>query len=390
MKSTTITAALLALAVAAVGGAGGCSADNGRQFAMSDGDTDGDGDGDADNDADGDADGDGDTDPGLFGNLAGKVLTPSGDLPIPGALVYLTDDDASEIPDEVFCYECEDMTGKKWTLSAADGTWTIDDVPAGTYNIVTRKGFFQRQRQLVATGDDVQDVPEEYNTLPRENSDDGLDRIPNYAVLLSYPDHVFNLLAKLGMGDLDGSGSLTWGSESFDCYNDYMFSQPGYSDSAELFADEANLYHYHQIFFPCFSTELGFDFIAAQTDLIREYVAAGGKIYCTCCANYWNEYPFVEYIDYTGDDAGTWTLGIGRVGLYNTNGQIVDPAMRDWLEVVTSEDPDAFPFVNGYIQIEDLVAVDDGMGLDEDDGWVVPYAWVLDQSSYPGSPLTVT
>jgi hypothetical protein len=282
------------------------------------------------------------------------------------------------------------MTGKKWTLSGPDGSWVLEDVPPGSYNIVTRKGFFQRQREITATGDDVQDVPAEHTTLPGANGDDGLDQVPNYAVLMAYPDHAHDLLAKLGMGELDGLGQLVLGSESFDCFNDYMINHPGYPASSELFAEEDALHHYHMVFFPCFATLLGFDFIDSQTDVVREYVAAGGKTYTTCCANYWNEYAFEEYIDYNGDDAGYWDLGIGRVGQYNTSGQIVDPAMRDWLLVVTTADPDALPFTNGYIKIDELVSVNDGMGLEEDDGWVVPYAWVLDQVSYPGSPLTVT
>ena len=105
----------------------------------------------------------------------------------------------------------------------------------------------------------------------------------------------------------------------------------GWKLSSELFADDDNLYHYHMVFLPCFATELGFDFIDGQTDHVREYVAAGGKTYTTCCANYWNEYSFMEYIDYNGDDQGYWDLGIGRVGLYNTNGQVLNDEMRDWL-----------------------------------------------------------
>ncbi|MFW5739462.1 MAG: hypothetical protein ACOC1F_03760, partial [Myxococcota bacterium] len=34
--------------------------------------------------------------------------------------------------------------------------------------------------------------------------------------------------------------------------------------------------------------------------------------------------------------------------------------------------------------------VDDGHGLEEDNGVVKPYTWVQDNGSYPGSPLMVT
>ena len=111
------------------------------------------GDGGKDTDLDGGEDGSVDTDTGLAipdgppGNLYGTVMAPSGTFPIPGALVYLTVENGSEIPDHAFCYECEDMTGKEegvtWTLSNPDGSWELENVPSGTWNIVTRKGFFQ-------------------------------------------------------------------------------------------------------------------------------------------------------------------------------------------------------------------------------------------------------
>ena len=89
-----------------------------------------------------------DTTPAVVGALHGTVMAPSGEFPIPGALVYVTQGDGPEIPDSIYCYECEDMTGKNWALSAADGTWSIPDIPVGDWNIVTRKGFFQRQRAV--------------------------------------------------------------------------------------------------------------------------------------------------------------------------------------------------------------------------------------------------
>ncbi|MBW2278724.1 MAG: carboxypeptidase regulatory-like domain-containing protein, partial [Deltaproteobacteria bacterium] len=214
MSHTSIIALAMVLVVlGATGcdaaGGGGNGGNDSDADSDADGDTDADSDSDADSDADSDSDSDSDSD--IFGNLAGRVMAPSNEFPIYRALVYLTSSDAPEIPDNAYCYECEDMTGKKWTLSGPDGEWTIEDVPANTYNIVTRKGFFQRQRELVTTGEDVQDVPAEYTTLPGENSDDGLDQIPNYAVLMAYPDHAHDLLAKLGMGEADSMGALVFG-----------------------------------------------------------------------------------------------------------------------------------------------------------------------------------
>jgi hypothetical protein len=64
--------------------------------------------------------------------------------------------------------------------------------------------------------------------------------------------------------------------------------------------------------------------------------------------------------------------------------------MAAWLEVVTTESPSLFPFTDGYVKIDAIVDVYDGHGLEEDDYWVKPKAWVVDNGAYPGSPLIVT
>jgi hypothetical protein len=384
MKTPIIVTLIGALALSTTLGCEGADSPGGGNGG--DGDSDADGDGDADGDTDADSDSDGD--PGIFGNLSGTVMAPSGTFPIPEALVYITSGDGSEIPDGIFCYECEDMTGKKWTLSGPDGKWTIEQVPAGTHNIVTRKGFFQRQRQLVVTGDENQDVPMEYTTLPPEASGDGLDQIPNYAVLLNWYDRSEDLLAKLGMAELGGDGHIQFGTESFDVYNDGESGSSALGPSSMVFESEESLHHYHMVFFPCICNTLGTSFVQSHVAELRDYVAGGGKLYGSCYASQWAEFPFPEYIEFMGDDS---TYVVGSAGHYDTHGSITSDMMRDWLAVVTpTEDLDNYPFTGAWIKMDNTNDVDDGMGLEEDDGWVKPVTWVTDNVQYPGSPMTVT
>jgi hypothetical protein len=355
-------------------------------------DSDSDGDSDADGDSDGDTEADGDSDSDAFTgftDLSGTVLAPSETFPIPGALVYITDGSGSEVPDNVFCYDCEDMTGKKWTLSNADGSWTIQDVPAGTRNIVTRKGFFQRQREIVVTGTESQDVPAELTTLPPAASGDGLDQIPNYAVLLNSYDRSEDLLAKLGLAEIGSDGHWMSGTEEFDAYNDSSMASSAIGDSSLIFADQETINHYHMIFFPCICNHLGSTFVNDHVDMLRQYVADGGKLYASCWASQWAEFPFPDYIEFTGEDS---LYVVGNVGHYSTSGTLTDDLMREWAAVVTpTEDLDNYPFTGAYIKIDGINEVDDGMGLEDDDGWVKPFTWVEDNSgTYAGSPMTVT
>jgi len=349
----------------------------------------------SDVDTDTDSDSDSDSDP--FVDLHGTVLAPSEAFPIPGALVYLTGDDAPQIPDEAYCYDCEDMDGKSWTLSNADGTWTIEGVLPGTYNIVTRKGFFQRQRELLVTGDESQEVPTELTKLPGEASSDGFDQIPSYAIALNGWDRPHTLLAKLGMGQLSSSGELAYGTERFDIYNDVMFVG-GYPDSSELYESLEEMTQYHMIFMPCTSGHLKeppYEYLnpPGKLEQIGEYVAAGGKLYGTCYAYDWIEQPFHEYVEFPGDD----DVLLDALHSYWGGGTIItDEALRDWLAVVTPiENPDNFQVTGAFVHAEYTNDIDDGMGLEEDDWWVKPKTWVTtyngDWDCGPdGCPMTVT
>jgi hypothetical protein len=375
-----------ALMLAALAGCEGADSASGG-----DSDADSDSDSDSDSDTDTDADSDSDTDvPEGFTDLSGTVLAPSETFPIPGALVYITDGDGSQIPDNVFCYDCEDMTGKKWTLSDAAGHWTLEDVPAGTHNIITRKGFFQRQREIVVTGDQTQDVPAEYTTLPPDASGDGLDQIPNYAVLLNGYDRSEDLLSKLGIGEIGSDGHYVPGAHNFDVYNDAYTSSSAVGPSSDIFQSQEYIEHYHMIFFPCICSTLDAN---NYIEMLRNYVANGGKLYGSCWASQWAEFPFPAMIEFHGSDT---VYNAGNIGSYDTTAVIEEPEMRDWLSVVTpTENLDAYPFSGAWILIDAINNVDNGMGLEEDDYWVVPKNWVTDNGgalpAHPaGSPMTVT
>jgi len=392
MSWPLLVAAIAAAASAGCeGGSGGV--DNGPD-GDADSDTDTDVDSDTDSDSDSDTDSDGDTDVGGTGTLQGVVYAPSGTFPISGALVYITSGDAVPIEDNAYCYACDDMTGKKWTLSGPDGSWTLDGVMAGERNLVTRKGFFQRQRQITVTGD-LQDVPAEITTLPAEDSGDGLDTIPNYAVVQSGPDYPEDLLAKMGLGKLTTSGSL----DTAQPFNFDLYAESGYPDigpTAHIFSSQEYLNQYHMVFFPCINTGMLAGNHIAE---LQAYVTAGGKIYSSCWAGHWVEKPFPDVIDFNGVDT---IPSPGDVGSYVTHGSVNDPAMRDWLDVVVNdaavsepllsgETLDWYPFSGAWILIDSLnMSTYAGHGLEEDGFNVVPRVWVTDLEEYPTHPLTLT
>lgn len=320
--------------------------------------------------------------------LSGRVMAPSGDFPISGALVFFTKVTPDPIPSGVYNYVCDDMEGKPHTLSNADGTWTIE-VPVGSWQLVTRKGNFRRMRDLeVVTGMDS-NIPEEATTLPGASTPDGLDTIPTFAVVKTAPDLTYNLLGKFGMGQVDGSGELIAGSEQFDIYADS--GGGAYPSTSALFDDQTILSSYQMIYLPCFSSNVGVAFVNSHVDMLRDYVSAGGRIYNSCTVSLWTEATFPDYVDfYQADTANKFDIGRRTNGAYSTTGSVLDADLGAWLSVVTSESPSSVPFQNGYVTIDSTAEVDDGHGLEADNGIVKPYTWVQDNGAYPGSPLMVT
>ena len=325
--------------------------------------------------------------------IAGYVQSASG-FPISGALVYLTYGNGTTIEDQAYCQECDEVTDGMFAISNPDGSWEINTAPSGTINIVTRKGNFQRQREItIADSDVVQTIPTETTTLPGADTPDGMDQIPNWAVLLNGWDKPEDMLAKMGLGELSGTGTLVHGTQQFDLYNDASSSASAVGPSSMIFASQDTLNHYHMIFFPCIcSTNNAYSHIS----LLTNWVAAGGKIYSSCWAGQWPEAPFPDVIDFNGSDTGS---SPGNVGAYNTHGMINDPDMRDWLAVVnSSEDLDFYPFEEGWIRLTGYSSTSyDGHGLiiNDDGSWeiggpVVPYEWVTDAQMYSGAPMTLT
>ncbi|MFP6686305.1 MAG: carboxypeptidase-like regulatory domain-containing protein [Polyangiaceae bacterium] len=320
--------------------------------------------------------------------LSGRVMAPSGAFPISGALVFFTTKDPPAIPSGAYNYKCDDLDDLPYTLSSADGKWTIDNVPVGSWKLVTRKGNFRRIRTIEVVENMAPAIPEEMTSLPKMLSADGLDTIPNFAVVKTTPDLTYNLLAKFGMGDVDGSGNLIAGTEQFSIYAD---SGGSYPHTSALFDSQQILNSYHMVFLPCNSSGVGVSFVNSHVDMLRNFVAVGGRLYNSCTVSLWTEATFPPYIDFYQSDAPTrFDIGRRTNFAYTTTGNVHDTDLAAWLGVVIPNDPKLVPFQNGYVTIDTTDEVADGHGLEKDGFVVKPYTWVSDNGSFPGSPLMVT
>jgi len=325
---------------------------------------------------------------GKTATLSGRVMAPSGAFPVSGALVYIGNDEPEPIPMGVYHYECDEMYGTPYALSKADGSWTIENVPVGKWKLITRKGNFRRIRDIEVTEGMDPVVAEEVTTLPGTRTADNLDITPSFAVVKTDPDLTYNLLAKFGMGQVNGKGELVEGTESFHIYEDDGFGP--YPHTSALFEND-NLKNYHMVFLPCFASSVGVAFVKNHVQALRDYVAAGGRIYNSCTVSLWSEATFPEYVDFYEDDTpNRFDIGRRTSTAYETKGTVLDQGLADWMKIVSPGDTANVPFHNGYVTIDSTKEVSDGHGLEKDEFIVKPYTWVKDNDAYPGSPLMVT
>lgn len=257
----------------------------------------------------------------VVGTLTGTVLAPEGTIPISGALVYLTPELPQAIPQQVFCDKCIELASDiPYTLSAADGTFTVEAYRTGEQFLVVQKGAFRRVRTVnVAEGDAMVDLA--LTTLPAASDPSNGDDIPKMAVLDGTYDDIENSLAKLGLGQVDSYGDLVSGTESFTLVQD--------SARNAFLTDYATLSQYHIVYFPC-ATSWPDGFLSDPNVIqnLRQYMNDGGRLYVT-------DYTY-DVLRQTDANPISWlydtgSYGSAESGYYDANSTATDQGLADWL-----------------------------------------------------------
>lgn len=255
-------------------------------------------------------------------SLTGTVYAPNMQLPISGALVYVTSGAVEPPPDAVYCAECVklDCTTPS-TFTKPDGSFELPAVSGPNQKLVVQKGQFLRVVDLsVMPGATA--LPADQTNLPGQWNPAAGMWIPRIAVYDTEPDKVKNVLAKFGMGQVDGDGALIGGTENFTLVND---ASPTFLENL------AEMNKYHIIFVPCATTKFwpGAPFVPdSRRSNVQAYVAAGGKWYATDHSNEYIEEPFPDYQEF--HQSGMPDIQPA----YNSNGIVVDPELLAWLQAL--------------------------------------------------------
>lgn len=309
--------------------------------------------------------------------LTGRVFAPNLELPISGALVYLTSDPVAPIPDGVYCSECVELPcDSHYVFTGSDGSFELPANAGTGQTLVVQKGDFLRTVVLdVLEGDNP--VANDLSNLPGEWNPAAGMWIPRIAVYDTDPDKVFNVLAKFGLGDVDASGELVRGTERFTLIDDD-------SDQGAFMDDATRLMQYHIVFVPCAATNswLGAPTVpATRIQNIQAYVESGGRWYATDHSNEYVKEPFPSYLDLHQPAMPDIQPA------YNSLGTVRDSDMLSWLDALPAQLKDiggGNPTLNTLPQVElranytgieavHSVMVQDDEGNDVDVG---PYTWV--------------
>ncbi|HVH99371.1 MAG TPA: hypothetical protein VM869_11685, partial [Enhygromyxa sp.] len=267
--------------------------------------------------------------------LTGFVYAPNLQIPISGALVYLTEEDPEPIPDGVYCAECVELPcDAHFVLTQPNGSFSLPAVSGSGQKLVVQKGQFLHVTELdVVPGNNA--IAPVDSSLPGEWNPAAGHWIPRIAVYEIFNDSIFNLLGKIGLGQVDGNGELIMGTEQFDILDPYS--------DGDLLDSLGAMQDYHIIFIPCMS-QSGLGAVSPIRELnIRDWTEQGGKWYVTDWANEYLYEPFSTYQDFHQPFDPD-------LSLYESQGTIVDPDLLAWLSALPAPLKDigsGYPNLNG-------------------------------------------
>lgn len=344
-----------------------------------------------------------------FPNQAPGIAPPGEEIPVFGAIVYLTSTRPEPIPQQVFCEKCVDAPASAVT-TLHDGSFTISNAVPGTYWLVIQKGQW-RLEQEITLGVGTLTLPASQTTLPNTLDPDNGLWIPKAAIVLGTNDNIEDVLGKVGFDSMNGNDFVDVPGTGITVYN----------SASQLLGSLDTLRQYHIVFFPCNTAigDSGVPELSNQTalDNVRRYVNEGGKLYVTDWSGEVMDRPFPPQItlgDSGADSAGTYdpinfggtltTMGDSDGGSYTSeDAEAVDDDLNAWLGLQIAPTPtspapgainaDSFSVAGNWNWISALTTVQTGMDAENLPIYDEPKAWLIGSRPFSDGvkrPLSVT
>lgn len=264
------------------------------------------------NNTDGSAFGDGNVDPAkVVATLRGTVHAPNQQIPISGALVYVTDTAPPALVHGVHCDECVTLTTDiPYVLSKPDGSFELPATSLGDRYLVVQKGGFRRYRKITIQAG-PQDIAADVTTMPAAENAAAGDDIPSMVVAAGTFDQIEQTIARLGVDPAA-----------------FTVLPNDYNTMHAFLQDATKMSQYEIIFLPCgFSWTIPSDTVVQQN--LKNYVAAGGRVYVTDFLYDFVHIIWPPYVTFNGQSGNTCS-GCSQ-NEYSTPANIQDQGLADWL-----------------------------------------------------------
>ncbi len=373
------------------------------------------------------------------GNAIGMV--PAGhEIPVFGALVWVTNQKPAQLPRGVHCEQCSEPSGR-FTYTDHEGNFSLTGLPTGDQWLIVQKGLFRRSTMVTVGSEIGTALDTSVTTLPSRQDYANGEEIPHIAIAGGTYDKIESVLGKLGLGEVDTAGSFVPASASgvFDVYANYgalgsgELSSVAAGDVQSLVENYDKMAEYHIIFLPCSVQTYGGGLTptgglagapTAVLENIRRFVNAGGKIYVTDYSGEYADNVFPEQMKLKEPDVPFPVPGLGTIdtppdawngtswdttkfgnsdgaSYTSLNAAIVDQDMNTWLSTQQGplvSSPGAYGsgtynanklvIEGSYNEIDQLVDVLVGTDMNGAEVYDRPRAYV--QGDQDGSPSDCT
>jgi len=312
------------------------------------------------------------------GNAPGAV--PAGhEIPVAGAVVYVADASPAPIPPGVYCDRCAEPAFP-YVRTDPKGRFVLGNIAPGAHRLVVEKAQFRLETMIEVPDAAGLALTAAQTTLPSRHEPAAGQWLPKVAIAIGDSDQIEDIFGKMGILALDGSGRVLASSfattDRIDLYGnpvDAPFAAQHQGTITTLFSDLTRMKRYHIIFVPC-NYESDVSALAQPTirQNIRDYVAAGGKLYVTDWSAEWEDAAFPEFIKFDDStdttaamaSSGTINLGDGDFGHFAMHAKAADPDLATWLDgmraplvIPAGGEEEDFPstYAEGVIDGDDFV-----------------------------------
>ena len=227
--------------------------------------------------------------PGQKTSVSGTVYDPAGNWPLYNAVVYVPSGTGAlpAFATGVACEKCSDsVPAKTITLSGSDGKFKLEDVPAGSVDLVVQLGKWRRKQTISVVPCQDKPLSDGSVRLPRTQREGD---IPKIALSTGHSDALECLLRKIGIADTEfttdtGGGRVSMfvgceGKQADRHFGANKFADGTAFPSTNQLFDSGTLNQYDTVIFSCEGHKCDTIQTPENVAQLVEFANRGGRVF---------------------------------------------------------------------------------------------------------------